>query len=141
VTYYDAFDTDWEDLDAGEATDRAYAIGVAERFGETHRDELQLVYDAVDTAYEKSMVELAYEEGRRDAKAAAADDDGAESFDEVWDDLVEGRSHDIDYEDVTDEGVIGGRDGLPESIDRCDMLDRPTPDTTDAIDPPDFLDR
>jgi hypothetical protein len=134
VTRYEReFGTDWETLDDEEATDRAYAIGVAERFGERHRDELQLIYDAVDTAYARSMIELAYEEGRQEAMAVA---DDAKSVDEVWDDLVGDGAPDSDHGDA-----IGGRDGLPESLDRYAMLDRPTPDSTDATDRPGFLDR
>ena len=132
--YERAFDTDWERLDADEASDRAYAIGVAERLGERNREELERIYGAVDTAYGRSMVELAYEEGRREAKEVA--EEGVDSVEAVWAELVEGGA-DIDPE----EPPTGGRDGLPEALDSTEMLDRATPDSTDALDRPDFLDR
>jgi hypothetical protein len=131
--YADAFGTDWEHLDAEEATERAYAIGVAERLGERNREELQRIYATADSTYERSMVELAYREGRREAKAAAG---GVDDLDDVWDELVE-----VGVALDAEEPPTGGRDGLPEALDSTEMLDRQAPDSTDALDRPGFLDR
>jgi hypothetical protein len=133
--YERTFDTDCEQLDADQAADRAYAIGVAERLGEYNREALERIYEETDTAYGRSMVELAYEEGRREAKAVAGED-GTDSFEDVWTELVEGGP-DVDDEDPP----TGGRDGLPEALDSTELLDRPTADSTDSLDRPGFLDR
>jgi len=131
--YEREFDTGWDSMAKDEATTRAYAIGVAERLGEFNREELEAIYAEMDSAYHRSMVELAYEEGRNEAKAVA--DDGTD--DAVWAQLVEGETTVVDAEDVPDRG----RDGLPEVLDSGDLLDRQEVDSTEAVDRPGFLDR
>jgi uncharacterized protein (DUF885 family) len=136
MSRYDSeFDTEWDSLEKDDATTRAYAIGVAERLGEFNREELEAIYTAMDSAYHRSMVELAYEEGRNEAKerAAASDEDG----DAVWAALVEGETTVVDPEDIPERG----RDGLPPALDSGDLLDRQEVDSTEAVDKPDFLER
>jgi len=132
--YEREFGTDWDAMDKGEATTRAYAIGVAERLGEFNREELEAIYAEMDSAYHRSMVELAYDEGRNEAKAAAEADTGDDA---VWAELVEGEKTVIDPEDVPERG----RDGLPEALGTGELLDRQDVDSTEAVDRPDFLDR
>jgi len=127
------FDTGWETLGKDEATTRAYAIGVAERLGEFNRDELKAIYAEMDSAYHRSMVELAYDEGRNEAKAAAE----ADSDDAVWAELVQGETTAVDADDVPEPD----RDSLPEALEPGDLLDRQDVDSTDAVERPDFLDR
>ena len=135
MSRYDSeFDTEWDSLDKDEATTRAYAIGVAERLGEFNREELKAIYGEMDSAYHRSMVELAYEEGRNEAKATV---DSATDGDAVWAQLVEGETTLVDPEDVAERG----RDGLPSVLDSGDLLDRQDVDSTDAVDRPDFLER
>ena len=86
------------------------------------------------SAYHRSMVELAYEEGRNEAKETAAS--GAADDDAVWAELVEGETTVVDPEDVPDRG----RDGLPEALGSGELLDRQDVDTTEAVDRPEFLD-
>jgi|AntDeeMetagen134_2_1112570.scaffolds.fasta_scaffold07057_2 hypothetical protein len=133
--YEDEYDSDWDALDKDEATERAYAIGVAEKLGEYNREELEAVYDEMDTSYNKSLVELAYREGRQEATEAAerANADG----DAVWAELVEGEAVTVD----PDDRPTGGRDGLPEALETSDVLDRQEVDSTDIVDRPEFLDR
>ncbi len=133
--YQREFDGDWDSMDKDEATTRAYAIGVAERLGEFNREELEAIYAEMDSAYHRSMVELAYEEGRNEAKAVA--DDGADDADAVWAQLVEGETTVVDADDIPDRG----RDGLPEALDSGELLDRQEVDSTEAVDRPGFLDR
>ena len=128
------FDTEWDSLDKDEATTRAYAIGVAERLGEFNREALEAIYAEMDSAYHRSMVELAYEEGRNEAKATV---DSATDGDAVWAQLVEGETTLVDPGDVAERG----RDGLPSVLDSGDLLDRQDVDSTDAVDRPDFLER
>jgi hypothetical protein len=133
--YQGEFDTGWETMGKDEATTRAYAIGVAERLGEFNREELEAIYAEMDSAYHRSMVELAYEEGRNEAKAAA--DGGADDADAVWAQLVEGETTVVDEDDIPTRG----RDGLPEALDSGELLDRQAVDSTEAVDRPDFLER
>ena len=113
--YERAYGTEWTTLDRDEATERAYALGVAESLGEYDRDEFEAVHAEVDNAYDRSIVELAFREGRTEA-----------------------REHDPADED---DLPTGGRDGIPEAVDRTDALDKPDPDEVEATDQPDFLDR
>jgi hypothetical protein len=129
------YDTEWTSLDRDEATERAYALGVAESLGEYNREEFEAVHDEMDTAYDQSMVELAFREGKTEGREARpAADDGEEA---VWNDLVEGETVTVDEDDVP----TGGRDGIPEAVDKIDAIERPDPDEIEATDRPDFLDR
>jgi len=132
--YEREFDTGWDSLEKDDATTRAYAIGVAERLGEGNRDELEAIYAEMDSAYHRSMVELAYEEGRNEAKAAADPDDDADA---VWAELVQGETTVVDPDDIPERG----RDRLPDALDSGELLDRQEVDSTEAVDRPDFLDR
>jgi hypothetical protein len=135
--YDERYGTDWDALDKDEATERAYALGVAESLGQYDRDEFEAIHDAMDTAYQRSMVELAFREGKNEAQDVrpAVDDENEESA--VWTELVEGKTVVVDEDDLP----TGGRDGLPDAIDGMDALDRPDPSDVDATDRPDFLDR
>lgn len=131
--YEREYGTGWQTLDKDEATERAYAIGVAEKLGEYNREELEAIYDQMDSSYNKSMVELAYREGRQEANEAARGSDG----DAVWAQLVEGETVTVDPEDRP----TGGRTGLPEALEPNEVLDRQEVDSTDIVDRPEFLDR
>ncbi|WP_372479797.1 hypothetical protein ACAH01_15540 [Halomicrobium sp. HM KBTZ05] len=135
MSLYHAEYDEWDALDKDEATERAYAIGVAERLGEYNREELEAIYDEMGTNYNRSMVELAYREGRQEARAAAESTDA--DGDAVWADLVKGETILVD----PDERPTGGRDGLPSALDPTELLDRQDVDSTEALDLPDFLDR
>jgi len=81
------------------------------------------------------MVELAYDEGRNEAKEAAETTNA--DRDALWADLINGEKTYIDEDDVP----TSGRDGLPSALDSSELLDRQSIDSTDAVDRPDFLDR
>lgn len=134
--YERAYGTDWERLDKDEAIDRAYALGVAASLGESHPDELDAVRAEMDTAYNKSVVDLAFDEGRTEARKIDAK---AERDDDipVWAALVEGEPVAIDEGDAP----TGGRDGLPDALARIDALDRSDLGTNEAIERPDFLEK
>ena len=134
--YEQEYGTSWTTLDKDEATERAYALGVAESLGEHDREEFEAVHDEMDTAYNESMVELAFREGKnegREVQLEAGDPDEAD----VWAELVAGETVAVDEDDVP----TGGRDGIPEAVDRFEGLDKPNPDGIDATDRPDFLGR
>jgi hypothetical protein len=126
---------DWDELDQDEAVERAYALGVAAALDEYHRDELEAVRAEMSTAYDKSIVELAFEEGRNEGKEAESESDTGEE-EAVWSELVAGE---VPVE--PDESPTGGRDGLPEAIDVPDAIERADRDSTDALDLPEFLEK
>jgi hypothetical protein len=121
--YESEFDTEWTTLDKEEALERAFALGVARSLGEPDREEYERVREAGDTTYERSLIELAYEEGR--TKAAGRSE--AEST-TVWEELVvEADAGDVDRP----EGSGHAADGPPG------MFSRPEPSAM----PDDGLDR
>lgn len=142
MSRYDrAFGRDWDDLDREAAVERAYALGVASVVGEYHRDELDRVRGTADSAYERSVVDLAFDEGRSDAKDIDPPEDEGDGDDEaetIWAELVEEEAE-LPLSDETD--LTGGRDGLPEALDRMGALDRVDIDSRDRVDRPGFLDR
>ena len=127
--YETQYGTDWEQLDPDEAVERAYALGVAATMGEYHPDELDAIRGEMNSSYNTSMVELAFQEGKKEG--TAIDEEEKET---VWNELVVGE---IPLED--EELPTGGRSGLPEAIDITDALNRPNRDSTDAVDLPEFL--
>ena len=131
---YDAeFDTDWDDLDKAGALERAFALGVARSLGNPNREEYERVRDAAETTYERSLVELSYEEGRRKASGRQGEESMA-----VWEDLVAGVDGD-------GGGPAPGpgrrsRDGPPSVTDRPEPTAVPE-DGLDRIRLPEFLRR
>ena len=130
--YERAFGTDWEEIDEDEAVNRAYALGVAASLGEYHREELDAIRAEMSSAYNRSVVDLAYEEGRGEAKEI---DVPTEKEDAVWNELVSGETVTVDPEDTP----TGGRTGLPEAIDVTEVIKRKEPDSTESLELPDFL--
>ena len=124
--YASTFDTDWDELDMEAAALHAYAIGVAAVMGEDNRDHLKRLFDELQTGYERSVVELAYEEGRTDAQ-------GVERTGNAWNRLVT-------KDESTSPSTPAERDA-PDLIDRAAMLERMHLDSTSAMDLPEFLRR
>ena len=134
--YERAYGTEWESLDKDEAIDRAYALGVATSLGEYHPDELDRVRAEMDTSYNKSVVDLAFDEGKNEAREFDVESERTDD-DPVWAELVEGETVTVDEDDVP----TGGRDGLPGALDKIDALDKPEPGKNEAVDRPDFLEK
>lgn len=130
--YEEIYGKGWEQLDDDQAMERAYALGVAASLGEYHRDELDALREEMNSAYKRSVIDLAYEEGRTEAKEADASTDTDEA---VWNELVIGEEVDIEPE----ESKTGGRTGLPEAIDVTEALELPDRDSTDSLELPEFL--
>ena len=131
--YEQSYGTDWESLDQNEALRRAYALGVGAALGEYHREELEAIREEMDSAYDKSLVELAFEEGKNEGKEVKPERDEDRA---VWNELVTGE---LPLE--PDERPTGGRSGLPEAIDAPESLEFPDRDSTDALDLPEFLEK
>ncbi|ELY89420.1 hypothetical protein [Natrialba taiwanensis] len=128
--YDDTFGTDWESIDdREEVVERAYALGVATRLGETYPEELDRLTEQVGTTYDQSFVDLAYQKGRDEAAGRASESPGA-----VWEELVEGQTI-IDAEETDDP-----EDTLPDAIRGID-IDTPPADSTETLRKPAFLER
>ena len=82
----ETYGTDWERLGRDEVLRRAYALGVAAGLGDAPDGELERLQGQVAGSYGRSLVELAYDEGRtrgREPRPEAGDE-------EVWSELVDG---------------------------------------------------
>jgi len=133
--YEQSYGTDWETLDIDTAVDRAYALGVAASMGEYHPDELDAIREEAGSSYERSVVDLAFEEGKNEGKeidVAETPEDG-----DAWDALVDEEPVTLDPENIP----TGGRSGIPEAVDKIDAIEQPDIDSTEAVDKPDFLER
>jgi hypothetical protein len=124
--YDRTFGTDWERLDREEAIERAFALGVASWCGREHDGELERLREALSGSYDRSIVELAYEEGY--ALARDLDDD----VEAVWDRLVD--------EDGSLTPVAPLPEAMPGALGRLAFLRR-SDGPPESLDLPDFLRR
>jgi len=131
--YERVFGTDWEELTDDEAIERAYALGVAAALEEYHPDELGAIRETVDTQYKRSIVDLAFDEGRNEGREIQESD--AET-NNAWKELI-----DEEFTTIEPDNPVGGRTGLPEAVARIQALDRQAPDSTEATELPGFLER
>lgn len=135
--YVSDLGTDWTTLDRDEALHRAFALGVATACGHPHPDEYDRVLAAVESAYERSMVELAYSEGKQKATDLRPDAADAEA---VWTQLVDeddGSALSVAVDRVRPPARLD----LPASLSRIGLLDRSNPDQRKSLDLPAFLRR
>ena len=128
-----------DELDREAAIKRAYALGVAAALGDPPPEELAALTEAVGSAYDRNVVELAYEEGRTEALAAA---DGETDDGRVWADLVGDDPEAPPGETSEMSEQSGTPDALdrPTALDRIKALDRIDLDSTEATELPEFLD-
>jgi len=125
--YDRTFGTEWDDLAREEAVERAFALGVADGVGSKRPTELDRVLAAFENAYDRSLIELAYDEGRTKALEAAAEADDAEA---VWDQLVDGTGS------PRDSPVSSA---LPGAITELTLTRRPREGPPSSLDLPSML--
>ena len=121
------FGTDWEEITREEAAERAFALGIAAGVGRERPAELERVLEAFSSAYDRSLVELAYDEGRTKALDIAAEADDEKT---VWNELVDtaGVPREAPVPAalpgaITELTLIRGpREGPPSSLDLPSML-------------------
>ncbi|WP_135667392.1 hypothetical protein [Halorhabdus rudnickae] len=132
--YDRTYGTEWETLGKNEAAERAFALGVASVLGDPDPEEYDRVLETTVNSYDRSIVELAYQEGKQKATGKRREFDEDE---DVWDALVE----DDGPKTTVDEDALptGDRDGLPAALDSLDLLDRPIEDELEAERLPEFL--
>ena len=125
--YAGEYGTEWTELTADEAIERAYALGVAQTLGEVHEGELDRLVDAVGTADDRALVQLAYDKGRSRGKTARIEAGGAE---EAYESVVNEEEREaVEIEDERE---------LPRSLRRLPLLERPG-DGLDRVRLPRFL--
>ena len=132
--YERAFDTDWESLSGEEAIRRMYALGVAAELGEENRAERSRIRDLASSAYERSVLDLAYEEGTREVADIRTHH---ESDDETWEELVE--TPDAPSPESLPTDRVDSR--RPDAVDRPALLEGFDADDLDRLRLPSLLDR
>jgi hypothetical protein len=131
--YEESFGTDWEELGRDDVLRRAFALGVAEGLGSAPEGELERLQEQVSGRYGRSMVELAYDEGRtRGRKPGPADEE------EVWQELVEGGSAALQAPTRPTPPRPPRQTDLPKSISAPTLLDISRDDLA-RLGLPDFL--
>ena len=119
--YDERLGTDWTEISDEEAIDRAFALGVAAAFGYENRAEFDRLLGALDTAYDRSILDLAYEEGKQKADGLSREN----SARDVWDRLVGAA----DGGETGPRGASGSAGGpgpagkRPALLDRLDLLE------------------
>jgi hypothetical protein len=125
------YGTDWTSLAHDEVVERAFALGVAAALGEVDTEEydrLEAEFDGYD-AYDRSLVELAYREGKSEALDLRRGGDATAS---VWEELVEDGIDTVVRAPPDPPGPT--TNGPPSVVDRVRSLDRPS-----FTDLPEFL--
>ncbi|MFB6252178.1 MAG: hypothetical protein ABEI27_10935 [Halobellus sp.] len=112
--YERAFDVDWASLSGEEALRRMYSLGVATELGHERPEERARIQKLASSAYERSVLDLAFEEGRRKVKDIRSPHDTDE---ETWTELVES----VDDPSPSRESLTV--DSIPEDVP--DAVDRP----------------
>lgn len=156
--YERRFGTDWDALAVEEIIERAYALGVQTVLAES--PELDDQGDASDvgstapddgvdpdveverltgelSGYDRSIVDLAYEEGRTEALERRTH---AGTGRELWDELVAEEAFEVPDRDEKADGDVATDD--PDApVTRPDLLERYLPDGREATSLPQFLTR
>ena len=109
--YESTFSAEWSQLARDEALERAYALGVAAACGHDNREEYEAIKAAADSTYDRSLIELSFEQGK--SQALQLQSSGSEN-EQIWDQLVESSTVELPAQDS----------GLPEALAPADLLDR-----------------
>ena len=109
--YESTFSAEWSDLPRDEAVERAYALGVAAACGNDNREEYEEIKAAADSAYDRSLIELSFDQGK--SQALQLQSSGTEP-EGIWDELVESSTVDLPERDS----------GLPDVLAPAELLDR-----------------
>lgn len=138
--YEDRLGTDWETLSGAQAIDRAFALGVASVFGYENREEFERLRAALDSSYDRSIIDLSYREGKGKARELRGETTDRTA---VWEQLVEpedGSTAGSGPGDPPHPGAERSPVGdLPGNIDRIDLLEGG--DGLEALQYPRFLRR
>ncbi|QLG60749.1 hypothetical protein [Halorarum salinum] len=138
--YEERLGTDWEALSEGEAIDRAFALGVASVFGYENREEFARLRAALDSSYDRSIIDLSHREGKQKARELRGK---ATDRATVWERLVGSDRESAADSPSTPPPHPGAERGpaerRPKSLDRIDLLEGGS--SLDALQYPRFLRR
>lgn len=109
--YESTFSEEWSQLERDEAVERAYALGVAAACGHDNREEYEAIKAGADTTYDRSLIELSFDQGR--SQALQLESSGTEP-NAIWDQLVDAASTDTPGKDS----------GLPDALGPAELLDQ-----------------
>lgn len=115
--YDNVFDTDWQTLEAEDALRRMYALGIASELGHRFPEERTRIRRLTSTAYQRSVLDLAYNEGRRQVQDVRGDFDADA---DLWEALIDedGSPKAPPTLDVDQTPA-----GLPKAVSRASMLE------------------
>lgn len=130
---YDRYFDEEDTYTSEEVLERAYALGVASVCGDPDADEYDRLRRNSPDAYDESIVELAYDEGRAKALDLEADADG----EEIWERLV---TSEFDADGSNAGTAADAADGFPDAI-RSPDADDPREGPPERLDLPSFLRR
>lgn len=131
---YDRYFGDEDTYTSEDVLERAYALGVASVCGDPDEETYDRLRRNAPDAYDESIVELAYDEGRAKALDLEADADD----EEIWDRLVTSE-FDTDGSTAGTEAADAA-DGFPDAIRSPDSGD-PSEGPPERLDLPPFLRR
>jgi len=134
--YERVFDTDWESLSGEEAIRRTYVLGIASQLGHGNPDERSRIRALASSAYERSVLDLAFEEGKRKVQDARPLHDSDE---ETWEELVETEESTT----PSPESLQPSRRsrGTPDAVEQPSVLDGYDIDDLERLRLPSFLKR
>ena len=127
--YERTFGTGWDDLSREEGVERAFALGVAAGVDNPRPEEVDRVLEAFPGSYDRSLVELAYDEGRTKALEAKAERDDPDD-EAVWRSLVDGAG-------APRESPVPA--ALPGAIRELTLTDGPQEGPPSSLDLPSML--
>ena len=116
--YERVFETGWESLSGEEAIRRMYVLGIATELGHRLPDERSRIRALASNAYERSVLDLAFEEGKRQVQDVRPHH---ESDEDTWEALIESaESPSPPPESLTVEDRPAE---IPDAVDRPPLLD------------------
>ena len=126
--YDSTYSDDWTELTRDEPVERAYALGVAAACGHDNRKEYDAITAAAASSYDRSLIELSFEQGKSDALGLEATGSDADA---IWDKLIESTTITVPDADNALPGLLqsaellerfGQLDGPPASLNKPSFL-------------------
>ncbi|MFW5959048.1 MAG: hypothetical protein ACOCQ3_03500 [Natronomonas sp.] len=124
--YEETYGTDWEELSIEEALERSYRLGVMAGLERPMDEEYDRVLETAGNAYERNLIEMAFDEGLSTTRSIDYDD-----VEDVW---SETEDAELVLSGVERPWDAPPSSGSPELLDAPASDDRPT-----NIDLPEFL--
>lgn len=116
--YEETYGTDWESITLEEGLERTFALGVMRALGSPLPDEYNRILADTQNAYERSLLEMAYNEGY--SRYKSYDGDGLE---DAWDDVLDAE---LVVESVDDQTEWTPTSSRPTFLDVPSKDERPS---------------